>query len=320
MTVKQKILASIEPPVKQSKHVKIDPEKLRLLAEKIKDQELPAWDNQLQFLGNIEQTIQYYFFLDSINFCFWAEKGKEKWQYPRNSGWISGYYAFSFAIKRFFENNPEFFDAGKMADISFRQFKEIFAGKGELQLLEKRHEIIRENFRILSGKYQGQAANLAKQALGDVSHLVESIVDDFPSFQDISQLGGNKIYFLKRAQIFASDIYYALKNAEPLNFKNLNDLTLFADYKIPQLLCAEGVLRYSQALTDKISAETLITAGSEEEIEIRAFTVLAGELLLAELEKLGRKLNSNQLDWILWVLAKNTRFTMPHHLTLTTYY
>jgi len=319
MKIKQRILASIEPVIKQAEFVNVDRAKLELLAASIKDLPLPAWDNQLQFLGTADQTMQYYFFLDSINFCFWPEKGKEKWQYPKGEQWLSGYYAFSFAIKRFFENNREFFDADKLADISFEQFKEIFAGIGELQLLEKRWEIIRENFRILSGKYQGQAAHLVKKASGDLNQLIESIIDDFPSFQDISEFGGNKIYFLKRAQIFASDIANSLHENSTLDLSS-NDFTLFADYKIPQLLQAEGVLVYSKELIDKIARESMITKDSREELEIRAFTIHAGELLLAELDSLGRKLMSNELDWMLWSAAKNAVFVLPFHKTLTIFY
>ena len=74
MIVKNLILNSIKPVLDSGKFVGINQNKITELANKIKGYPLPVWDNSLQFLGDAKQTAQYYFFVDSINFCFWAEK------------------------------------------------------------------------------------------------------------------------------------------------------------------------------------------------------------------------------------------------------
>lgn len=320
MKVKGLILQSIKPVVEKSKHVRINQDRMAKLADKLKERPIPPWDNELQYLGTEENTVQYYFFLDSINFCFWAKRGEKRWSYQKNGEWLKGYYAFSFAIKRAIEENPRLLDANYLSEISFDNFSEIFSGKGKLLLLKERYKIIKENFGILAERFKGKASVLVGKAKNDVNRLVRLLLAFFPNFMDVSNYQGKKVYFLKRAQIFANDLYYSLENKSLGCFKNLEDLTIFADYKIPQLLEAERVLEYSQDLLAKIKNEELIDAGSEEEVEIRANAIHACELLVEQIEKLGRKINSNQLDWLLWVLAKKTKFTLPHHKTLTTFY
>ncbi|MBX4187122.1 MAG: queuosine salvage family protein [Candidatus Doudnabacteria bacterium] len=320
MSIKDTILNSLKPVLENSKFVGINQDNIIKLAGKIKDYPLPAWDNTLQLSSDPKQTAQYYFFLDSINFCFWAEKGKERWSFLKDGEWLQGYYAYSYAIKKAFEANPNFSMAEFLAKLSFEDFKKIFEGKNQLLLLEERHKIITENFRILAEKFNGEAANLIQLADNDVNKLVYILLENFPTFQDWVLKGNSKIYFLKRAQIFISDLYYAFEGKGLGQFINMKDLTIFADYKLPQLLQAEGALEYQGELLSKIKNEVLIESGSQEEIEIRANTIYASELLRQELERIGRKLTSNELDWILWVQAKSTEFLLPFHKTLTINY
>jgi hypothetical protein len=318
--MKEKIMTSLDLVIKNSSSVRIDASKITFLARKLEKYPVPGWDNILQFLGNPEETTQYYFFLDSINFCFWNVQGKERWEFKKEGEWMHGYYAFAYAIKNAFLADKKLFDASYLSEITFNDFSQIFKGKGELLLLKERHEIIRENFKILQKKYNGKALNLVMAGEGDVNKLVGLIIKDFPSFRDYSEFKGQKIWFLKRAQLFVSDINYAFLGKNAGYFKNMEDLTIFADYKLPQLLEAEGVLVYSEKLKQKIKNYELIEKGSEEEIEIRANTVYVCEMILAELNRLKRNLTSNNLDWILWVLSQESQFLGPYHRTITTNY
>lgn len=286
-------------------------------AKKLKEVPLPSWNEDLQFVGNAAQTAHYYFLLDSINFCFWPEKGKEKWNILHSGQKLSGYYAFSLAIKKALEKNPKLWDAKYLANIPFIEFEGIFAGNGDLQLLLERHKIIQENFRIISENYENSVLNLVEEANHDVNKLVALLLADFISFRDIAEYHRQKIYFLKRAQIFCADLNQSLGIEL---FRNMRDLAVFSDYKLPQILEAEGVLIYASELKDKIAKEELIPSESDEEIEIRANTVLACEMILGELKKLERDIESWQLDWLLWTLAKETKFELPYHKTLSIYY
>lgn len=205
-----------------------------------------------------EETIQYYFFLDSINFCFWNKKDKARWEFKKGGQWIHGYYAYSYAIKKAFLKDKRLLDAFYLSNISFPEFSKIFQSRGELLLLKERHKIIQENFKILQNKYQGKAINLIRAAKNDVNALVNLIIRDFPNFRDWTELKKHRVYFLKRAQLFVSDIYYALRGKGFGYFKNMEDLTIFADYKLPQLLESEGVLIYDKKLRNKIKTQELI--------------------------------------------------------------
>ena len=125
MTVKHKILTSIKPVIEQSRFVNYNKEKINSLALQLRHEQLPDWDQELQFLGTPEETVQYYFFLDSLNFCFWAPKGQERWHFQKDGQWINGYYAFSYAIKKAVENNPKLLDATYLTSITFDEFRSI---------------------------------------------------------------------------------------------------------------------------------------------------------------------------------------------------
>lgn len=59
--------------------------------------------------------------------------------------------------------------------------------------------------------------------------------------------------------------------------KNLffSTLTMFADYRVPQVLAFLGVLRYSDAVIQRLSSSALLENGSELEVLIRAFSINA---------------------------------------------
>jgi hypothetical protein len=64
-----------------------------------------------------------------------------------------------------------------------------------------------------------------------------------------------------------------------------------------------------------------LTAGGPEEIEIRANTISAVDMIREELARLGRPLKAFEVDWILWNLGQQEEFTSrPHHRTVTIFY
>lgn len=91
--------------------------------------------------------------------------------------------------------------------------------------------------------------------------------------------------------------------------------------RVPQILRHVEVLEYSATLAATVDEFVEIPFGSREETEIRACTVIAVQLLQAELEKLGKPLLVIELDWLLWQIGERTKEQiMPHHRTLTIYY
>ena len=86
---------------------------------------------------------------------------------------------------------------------------------------------------------------------------------------------GERVLFYKRAQICVADLAGSFGGEGWGRFHDLDPLTAFADYKVPQVLRRLGILRYdARRWPDRSNALEPIPAGSEPEVEIRAATDL----------------------------------------------
>jgi hypothetical protein len=65
---------------------------------------------------------------------------------------------------------------------------------------------------------------------------------------------GRQVFLLKRAQIFAADVWGAFGGRGLGAFVDVDALTCFADYRVPVVLRELGVLRYSERLAQQASA------------------------------------------------------------------
>ena len=98
---------------------------------------------------------------------------------------------------------------------------------------------------------------------------------------------------------------------------------MFADYRVPQILRAMNVLEYTPELASIIDSENgeELPWGGKAEVEIRAQTVVAVELLQQSLQAKGCEMMTVELDWLLWQKGEDTKDKiLPHHRTLTIYY
>lgn len=111
-------------------------------------------------------------------------------------------------------------------------------------------------------------------------------------FRDHSLYKGRQIFLYKRAQIFAADLWGAFKGQGYGHFHDVGSITIFADYIVPATLRQLGVLKYSAKLSDAIDTQKEILSGSEEEVELRACTIHAVELMREQMElKFGKQVN-----------------------------
>lgn len=306
--------------VKNAKDVKINKEKVKELAEEwIKNGvEKPLWPEGFHLqTKDPQKLLDYLIILDSVNFCFWSKK--QRWQIKYKGKNYNGYYALSLALKKFFEENSEKANLDYLSKISFEEFRKILQGGKNLLFLKKRWQIVKLVSRYIVKNY-GNSVNFVESADNKFSVLTHKIYKELPGFNDIFSYNGKKIYLLKRAQILCSEIWGAFKKQGLGYFKDLDYLTCFPDYKIPQILNHLGILEYSERLNKKIKKKILIPEGSLQELEIRSATVYAVEILKEELAKLGRDSPSFQIDWILWNKSKSDKMENPYHLTKTIFY
>ena len=286
-----------------------------------RDIQSPQWDPSYHYRDDTEKTVFYLLILDTINFCFWPPKGKKKWEFDYQAESLSGYYALAASLKRALESNLPITDAQYLALLSMSRIKKLLGGKGELQLLEDRCKALNELGHILLEEYDGAACRLVEAAGNSALSLARVLAEKFSSFNDYSYYQGRKIFFYKRAQIFTADLYGAFNGKKWGYFTDMDKITAFADYKLPQVLRHVGVLRYSSKLKKKVDSGILIDPGCPEEIEIRANTIYAVELIRRELDLNGKSLKAFEIDWFLWNLGQENAYReKPYHKTATVFY
>lgn len=221
------------------------------------------------------------------------------------------------SFKKALAETPQILDVNYLGDIDRANVEQLFKSNNgtEIPLLDKRTDNLREAGQVLKKKYNGQFINALEAAGFDAIEIVKLLYQDFPSFRDIARLDGNNIFILKRAQICPNDLSYLLKLGGR-EITNLENLTAFADYKIPQMLREAGMIKYSYDLAKRIDNYILIPSGSREEVEIRAATIWGVELIRRRIQKH----KSNEIDNALWLLSQDQKGLRPYHRTYTIYY
>ncbi len=307
----------------KSRHVQIAKQALvgfsrKLLADGI---EVPRWNCLYHFCGKGEETVSYLLVLDSLNFCFWPVAGKAKWEIEYKSRKLSGYYALAAALRQAVESGVPITEAEYLSELTLSKLKQILGGQGELPFMKHRLHILIELGQLMLEEYEGRALKLVEAAGKSVVRLALLLAEKLASFRDVAKYQGHEVFFYKRAQIFAADLYGAFDGKDWGSFTDMDKLTAFADYKLPQVLRHLGIFDYAQPLAEKVDQEIYLEAGSTEEIEIRANTIWAVELIRLELERMGRGLRAFEIDSILWNLGQHAAFkTKPYHRTLTIFY
>ena len=281
----------------------------------------PAWDDTHHFAGGDAETVVYLLVLDSLNFCFWPIPGKPRWEVRIGSKTLSGYYALAASLKRAVESGGPVTRAEFLAEITRETLIKILGGRGNLQLLERRAGNLRELGRVLLSAYEGDVCKLVESSGRSAVALARLLALQLESFRDTAEYKGEAVFFYKRAQIFAADLHGTFRGKGRGDLKDMDQLTAFADYKLPQVLRQLGVLRYARDLAVKVDEEIPLNPGGPEEAEIRANTIWAVEQIRRELALGGQDLKAFEIDGILWNMGQQDRYrSKPYHKVKTIFY
>ena len=98
----------------------------------------------------------------------------------------------------------------------------------------------------------GSFAGFVEEAGGSAAELVRRLLA-MPLWRDVARHDGQLVPFLKRAQLTVSDLAHALPD-DLGRFRDLAELTLFADNLVPHVLRLDGVLRLTPELAARIEA------------------------------------------------------------------
>jgi Potential Queuosine, Q, salvage protein family len=321
------VLSSTQDVVEQGEYVWIVTGRLELLVDqwlqKATDHNAkttPTWYDRYHFYDGTERTANWILALDAMNFCFWAEKDQPRWCIEYQGERLNGYFAEAAALKRAVEEGFPLWDASYLSTISEKDLAYIFRGEQTIPLFEERLRNLREVGTVLLQQYDGQCIHAIELADRSAVKLALLLAKDFLSFNDVALYRNRTIRFFKRAQICVADLHGSFSGKSWGAFSDIDQLTAFADYKLPQVLRHFGVLEYLPSLARRIDAQELLEAGSEEEVELRAATIWACELLRQELARHKRIMTTAEIDLRLWLLGQNSSTMQPYHRTRTIYY
>jgi hypothetical protein len=313
------VLTTTRRVVERSRYVHVDEASLAALAPGLARRiQSPGWDPAYHFVDGTEKTANWLLVLDALNFSFW---GEPRWRVEYRGELLNGYTALAAALTRAVEEGVPITDASYLATITADQLGHVLRGEGTIPMLDRRLENLHEVGDLLLSRYDGSFGRAIESCGGSAVRLVRLLVNELLSFDDIADHSGAEVRIYKRAQILTADLHGAFHGQSLGRFTDLEQLTAFADYKLPQILRHMGILIYIPSLIQKVEARFLLPAGSREEVEIRANTIWAVELMRRALARHGSTLRSFELDWWLWNEAQ--RFgpsDEPYHLTRTIYY
>ncbi len=314
------VLTSAAYVVARARHVQIDARRVETVARvlALREVPVPAWNYEYHFFDGTERTLTYLFLLDALNFSFW---GEPRWTITFRGKQLDGYWALAAALKRAVEETPELLEAKALAAMTPQTLARVLRGRGEIPMFVARWRNVQEVGRVLCDRFGGRAAQVVESANHDAARLAQTVEENLSSFHDTTVYNRHTVNFFKRAQILVADIWGSFGGKGWGEFHNLSELTSFADYKLPQILRAWGILVYDEELARRVDRRKELSKDSAEEIEIRASMLWSVELLRAALERRGRQLTSVQMDWFLWESSQHAfKGMQPYHRVRTIYY
>ncbi len=274
-------------------------------------------DPGCHYLGKEEKTVAFLLTLDTINF------GSGFFPYLRKRPGMSGYFSIAASLNDVYKRHGGL-SAADLDQITVDKCTRIFGQDPTNQtireLMQHFTTALKNLGRYLLDSFKGNFAALVEASESSAERLVQ-LLKKMPYFNDVGLYNGIEVPFFKRAQITAADLSIAFKGRGWGHFKDLDQLTIFADNLVPHVLRMDGVLIYENSLIECIAAGNLIPAGSAEEVEIRACALHAVELIKNEILISGQILNSPDLDYLLWNRGQQPHYkAVPRHRTRCVFY
>jgi hypothetical protein len=303
------IIQRAESFLQKSRWVHIDEENLALFVDSMWQKtretpiDLPKWDGDafLPHLSSLEEVSQFFFVGCAINFCFWKTSYTNVFQYKNYQG--------SEAMWKMISQWPELLDMTKLSNLTETEFKER---AHDIPMIYERVQNLREIGKTLSHQFHGKVIHMLEESHFNANKIVETIVRFFPRWNDTYE----NVLFYKRAQLFVAML--AGRFQEEKHIKGIDSLSILADYHIPKGLHQLGIMKYDRDLQNRINQFKLITANSQEELEIRSATLIAGDQITKKLNARGAQITAIEVDAYLYSLAKQIK--KPYHLTETIFY
>jgi Potential Queuosine, Q, salvage protein family len=320
------VLTGAARVLREAPHVQLDPDAIERLAARWANERWPENTAfpEMHYFDGTERTLNWLLLLDALNFCFWAFPNEPRWRVEWRGEMLDGYNALAAALSRAMDVGQPLHDAAYIANLDEETLAAILRPAPDaapIPLFAARLTNAREVGRVLLERYGGQFADTLEAAGRDAVNLALLLAREFSSFADVADWNGQPTPFLKRAQICVADIFTAFGGKGLGAIAGLDRLTAFADYKLPQLFRYQGVMVYALELAAQVDAYQEIAAGSAPEVEIRAATIWAVELIRRALAQHEIIRSASEIDYRLWSESQTPTPDMrPYHRTRTIYY
>ncbi|KAK0704864.1 hypothetical protein B0H67DRAFT_674305 [Lasiosphaeris hirsuta] len=290
--------------------------------------------HELHPLAKSESTVAFIFTMDLLNFSFWSAKpeaGRFAIMYC-GKRW-TGYWSLVAALQRALDEGIPITDSHfwqNEEECTLEVLKQVFRSctDEEIPLLEERLACLREAGTVLYEKYECSPVKLIAAADGSAARLVNILARDFRCFRDEHRFEGRRkpIRFLKRAQIFVADIWACFEGESYGAFRDIDKITMFADYRVPQILNTMGCLAYSPPLDTAIRLKKDFSTGGKWEMQLRACSIWCVELIRREIKRNhpDAEINAILIDFFLYDTMKEIEEagdeSAPHHRTRSIWY
>ncbi|KAF2018644.1 hypothetical protein BU24DRAFT_430816 [Aaosphaeria arxii CBS 175.79] len=279
-----------------------------------------------------ENTVNFIFTMDLLNFSFWSEKSEEeRFSVSYQDKKWTGYWSLVAALQRALEEDipittPSFW--ANEEECTDDVLKHVFRSEteDEIPLFEERARCLREAGQVLEEEFDSSVVTLIEDSKNSAAGLVNLLAERFVCFNDQGKFDGKKVRFLKRAQIFVADLWAAFDGEGYGSFNDIDKITMFADYRVPQMLHSLGCMSFCPPLEGRIRRLEPIETGHAWELQIRGCSIWAVELLRREILKLDPEMEVNAIliDFFLYDLAKEREKAgeeaIPHHRTRSIWY
>ena len=318
-SVFEAIRAASAQVMERAVSVRIDAARLVALGEELRcmPPPPPLFDPGHHRVDGEGTTVAFIVTLNAINF------GSGYFPYLAKRPGLSGYLTIATSLREHYEANGAW-SAADLAAMNAAECAAVFGqdpGVPEVaELMELFARALAELGRFVEGRHGGSFEAAVEAAGGEAARLVGELAT-LSFYRDVARYGDLEVPFYKRAQITASDLHTAFAGAGPGAFRDIEELTIFADNLIPHVLRRKGVLVYSDDLAGRIDAGELIAAGSPEEVEIRAGAVTAVERCVEALRSGGSDMTAQKADYLLWTHGHDPDMKAhARHRTRTTFY
>lgn len=328
MVTKNPVRLDSKKVVNNANHVSINQDKIPELVEHIIDNyelnfaqwNAPVFPSESNY--DFDTIVDFFVIGNSLNYCFNDLNTGVKYKTRYIGTEWKGAFGLWASLKRAIDNDIPICNSEYLQNLSINELKNIFDATDNTKMPMLKSRL--DNLHNVGEKMSDIGGSFGKLFYDDVKlYGVNGVVEQFSNmnaFKDERTYNGEKIRFDKRAQLTVSMLYGKFKDTEyEFDIIDIDSFTIFADYGIPAGLAVHNVLEYSDSIINAIKTNTIIPENSEEEVEIRASTVIAGEYIQSEIKnQTGNNINMVVLDYVLWKMRNDADTNV--HITKTTSY